>query len=60
MPNDKFWVNLRPDAPEQIIDPELEKTDMGRIMLAADLQLKKDTAGLTSPQNSEGREYWDK
>src|SRR3990167_4330634 len=60
LPNDKFWVNLRPDAPEQIIDPELEKTDMGRIMLAADLQLKKDTAGLTSPQNSEGREYWDK
>src|SRR3989338_8072687 len=58
--NDKFWVNLRPDAPEQIIDPELEKTDMGLIMLAADLQLKKDTAGLTSPQNPEGREYWDK
>ena len=60
LPNDKFWVNLRPDAPEQIIDPELEKTDMGRIMLAADLQLKKDTAGLTSPQNPEGKEYWDK
>ena len=60
LPNDKFWVNLRPDAPEQIIDPELEKTDMGRIMLEADLQLKKDTAGLTSPQNPEGKEYWDK
>src|SRR3989338_8959015 len=60
LPNDKFWVNLRPDAPEQIIDPELEKTDMGRIMLAADHQLKKDTAGLTSPQNPEGKEYWDK
>ena len=49
LPNDKFWVNLRPDAPEQIIDPELEKTDMGKIMLEADLQLKKDTASLTSP-----------
>ena len=60
LPNDKFWVNLRPDAPEQIIDPELEKTDMGKIMLEADLQLKKDTASLTSPQNPEGREYWDK
>src|SRR3990167_1914232 len=33
LPNDKFWVNLRPDAPEQIIDPELEKTDIGRVML---------------------------
>ncbi|MEK6568579.1 MAG: hypothetical protein AABZ27_07595, partial [Candidatus Omnitrophota bacterium] len=60
LPNDKFWVNLRPDAPEQIIDPELEKTDLGKIMLEADLQLKKDTAGLTSPQNPEGKEYWNK
>ena len=33
---------------------------MGKIMLEADLQLKKDTAGLTSPQNPEGKEYWDK
>src|SRR3989338_1970696 len=40
LPNDKFWVNLRPDAPEQIIDPELEKTDIGKILLEADLQLK--------------------
>ena len=60
LPNEKFWVNLRPDAQDQIIDPELEKTDMGRIMLEADLQLKKDTAGLTSPQNPEGKQYWDK
>ena len=60
LPNDKFWVNLRPDAPEQIIDPELGKTNLGKIMLEADLQLKKDTAGWTSPQNPEGKEYWDK
>lgn len=33
---------------------------MGRIMIEADLQLKKDTAGLTSPQNTEGKAYWDK
>ena len=33
---------------------------MGKIMLEADLQLKKDTAGLTSPQNPEGKVYWDK
>ena len=51
LPNDKFWVNLRPDAPEQIIDPELERTDIGKIMLEADLQLKKDTAPFTSPQS---------
>ena len=46
LPNDKFWVNLRPDAPEQIIDPLLEKTDMGRIMLEADLELKKTLPAL--------------
>jgi len=60
LPNEKFWVNLRPDAEDQMIDPELEKTDMGRIMLEADLQLKKDTAGFTSPQTTEGKQYWDK
>src|SRR3989339_1644346 len=60
LPNDTFWVNLRPDAPENIIDPELEMTDIGKIFLEADLQLKKDTASLTSPQNPEGKAYWDK
>ncbi len=60
LPNEKFWVNLRPDSPDNILDPDLEKTDIGRIFLEADLQLKKDTSGMTSPQTKEGREYWDK
>ena len=60
LPNEKFWVNLRPDAPNQMIDPELEKTDMGKVMLEADLQLKRDTAQATSPQTNEGKAYWDK
>jgi len=60
LPNDTFWVNLRPDAADQIIDQFLEKTDVGQVMLAADLQLKKDLAGFTSPNNEEGRLYWDK
>jgi HEAT repeat protein/phosphomannomutase len=60
LPNDTFWVNLRPDAADQIIDPFLEKTDVGQVMLAADLQLKKDLANFTSPNNEEGRLYWDK
>ena len=60
LPNEKFWVNLRPDAQDQIIDSELEKTDIGKIMLEADLQLKKDTAAFTSPGTSEGKEYWTK
>ncbi|MFA5145145.1 MAG: phosphoglycerate kinase [Candidatus Omnitrophota bacterium] len=60
LPNDKFWVNLRPDSENNIIDDYLARTDVGRIMLEADLQLKKDTAQFTSPETLEGREYWNK
>ena len=60
LPNDKFWVNLRPDAPDNIIDADLARTDIGRIFLEADVQLKKDTAQFTSPQTPEGKAYWDK
>jgi hypothetical protein len=60
LPNDSFWVNLRPDAEDNIIDGYLSQTDIGRIMLEADLQLKKDTAKATSPETPEGKEYWDK
>jgi hypothetical protein len=60
LPDSCFWVNLRPDAPEDIIDPLLEKTDMGRIMLEADVALKKDLARFTDPATKEGKEYWDR
>jgi hypothetical protein len=60
LPNESFWVNLRPDAEDNIIDGELAETDVGKILLEADLQLKKDTANFTSPQTPEGKEYWDK
>jgi len=60
LPNEAFWVNLRPDSPSNIIDDELAKTEIGRIFLEADLQLKKDTANFTSPKTPEGREYWNK
>ncbi|MCX5710783.1 MAG: tetratricopeptide repeat protein [Candidatus Omnitrophica bacterium] len=60
LPNSSFWVNLRPDSPDNIIDPYVAQTDIGKIMLESDLQLKKDTARLTSPETPEGREYWNK
>ena len=59
LPNDSFWVNLRPDSSDNIIDPWLAQTDVGRIMLEADLQLKQDTAKATSPETPEGRKYWE-
>ncbi|MCX5699929.1 MAG: hypothetical protein NTZ63_00040 [Candidatus Omnitrophica bacterium] len=60
LPNDSFWVNLRPDSQDNIIDPFLAQTDIGRILLETDVQLKKDTASFTSPSTPEGKEYWDK
>src|SRR3989339_30863 len=60
LPNDKFWVNLRPDSQDEIIDEELAKTDLGKVMLEADLKLKQDTALFTSPQTPQGKEYWNK
>ncbi len=60
LPNDSFWVNLRPDAQDAIIDPLVGQTDIGKVLLEADLNLKKDTARFTSPQTFEGKEYWNK
>ena len=58
--NSSFWVNLRPDQKDNIIDPFLEKTDIGKILLEADMNLKKDLANATSPGTKEGKQYWDK
>ncbi|MBF0532878.1 MAG: hypothetical protein HQL23_07275 [Candidatus Omnitrophica bacterium] len=60
LPNSAFWVNLKPDAPDRILDDRLAKTDMGKVLLEADLQLKKDTAKFTSPDMPEGKAYWEK
>ncbi|HOU37072.1 MAG TPA: hypothetical protein PK562_07395, partial [Candidatus Omnitrophota bacterium] len=60
LPNSSFWVNLRPDAPDCVIEDALAKTDIGKIFLAADVQLKKDLAAYTSPKTKEGKAYWDK
>ncbi len=60
LPDSMFWVNLRPDSPDEVIDDRLAQTDLGRIMLEADVQLKKDIAKHTSPDTPEGKDYWDK
>jgi hypothetical protein len=58
-PEEKFWVNLNPERSDNITDPELAATDLGKIMLAADLRLKKDVSELTNPRTSAaGRQYW--
>ncbi|MDD5354901.1 MAG: hypothetical protein PHF95_06905, partial [bacterium] len=60
LPNEDFWVNLRPDSPDEMINSDLARTDVGKVLLEADLQLKKDTANYTSPKSPGGKAYWDK
>ncbi len=53
VPSDKLWVNLAPDEPDRIIDEQLSESEVGRIMLEADLQMKKDFAEYGNPCESE-------
>lgn len=59
LPDEKFWVNLNPKEPYRMLDSLLADTDLGRIMLYADLRLKKDTCELMNPNESAvGAQYW--
>jgi hypothetical protein len=54
----RFWVNLNPEEPRRVIDPQLAQTDVGRAMLVADLQLKRDIARIVHPNTATGKRYW--
>ncbi|OEJ43165.1 hypothetical protein AR457_02710 [Streptomyces agglomeratus] len=55
-----FWVNLKPNEPDRIVDSRLGRTDAGRIMLQADLRMKKTVAKLIHPDAATGREFWNR
>ncbi|WP_181764145.1 hypothetical protein [Streptomyces albidus (ex Kaewkla and Franco 2022)] len=56
---EKFWVNLNPDQPDKIMDSQFGKTDAGRVLLEADLGLKKDFAAAINPtKRPEADQYW--
>lgn len=58
--NEKFWVNLMPWEPDRIIDEELSQSEVGRIMLEADLQMKKDFCNYINPcDNKMSKDLWD-
>ena len=59
LPPQTFWVNLNPSEPNRIIDPGLARTDAGRVLLEADLKLKKDTVNLINPDTALGDRFWD-
>jgi len=59
VPNSILWVNLNPWEPDRIIDKDLEHTDTGRIMLEADLLMKKNFCMYEDPCTSTaGLEHW--
>jgi len=59
LPPASFTVNLNPDEPNRIIDAKLGTTDAGRVLLEADLEMKKTVGKLIHPERRQGREFWD-
>ncbi|MGH3450961.1 MAG: hypothetical protein ACRDQW_09550 [Haloechinothrix sp.] len=51
----QFWVNLNPDQPDRIMDPALARTQVGKVLLEADLQLKKTMAENMDPDTEVGK-----
>lgn len=55
---DKFWVNLNPNEPDRIVDAKFGRTDAGKVLLEADLELKRTVGQLIHPDTDLGARYW--
>jgi hypothetical protein len=51
-------VNLNPTEPNRIIDAKFGTTDAGRVLLEADLQMKKSIATYINPETPDGLRFW--
>ncbi len=56
----RFWVNLNPSQPDKVIDQYLGQTEVGRILLEADLELKRAWTRSQDPKTAVGLEYWNR
>lgn len=54
---DRQWVNLNPDQPDKIMDKTFGKTDAGRVLLEADMEMKHDFSRAMNPEKSPGKEF---
>ncbi|CAL9611781.1 hypothetical protein [Streptomyces sp. enrichment culture] len=59
LPPAAFTVNLNPDEPGRIIDARFGRTDAGRVLLEADLAMKKSVATFIHPDTPGGRTFWE-
>jgi len=55
----QFWVNLNPDTPDTVVDEQFGTTDAGRVLLEADLSMKKTLSDLMDPATETGTTFWD-
>jgi hypothetical protein len=55
---DKFWVNLNPNEPNRIVDATFGRTDAGKALLEADLEMKRTVGRLIHPDTRLGARYW--
>lgn len=57
---DAFWVNLQPKDADKMTSQGLSRTDMGKVLLEQDLQLKKDVSRYLHPDNTFGKIFWER
>lgn len=60
IPETDLWVNLSPYESNRIIPDGFGNTQMGRDLLALDLDLKNLTTTLIDPKGSLGKKFWSK
>jgi len=60
LPEKDLWVNLSPYEHDRIIPGVFGQTEMGRDLLSQDYILKQLTASLMSPENEQGKKFWEK
>lgn len=58
LPSQTHWVNLNPNEPDRIIDAQFARTEAGRILLEADLAMKKSLARAMHPDTPSGAAVW--
>jgi uncharacterized repeat protein (TIGR01451 family) len=58
LPPSTHWVNLNPNEPDRIFDPRFGRTDAGRVLLEADLAMKKSFARAMHPDTPSGAAFW--
>ncbi|WP_163742435.1 hypothetical protein [Mycolicibacterium fallax] len=56
---EKFWVNLKESEPDRIVDSVFGKTEAGRVLLVADLEMKKESARLQKNDTELGKHFVD-